>query len=296
VSVSHHWGLSAPSWQRDAARVLAGVADRSRGWRKVLNRALRRFTGHHLVKAAPPIERAPAPPRWLQVGRIKRYHDDEARATMKSVREWTMTSHWQIFALIVAARYVVDQRVPGDIVECGVWRGGSMQAIARTLLGRGVTDRDLHLFDTFEGMPPPTEEDRRVAGPPARELLESSPRTSTLWGIADMEDVRAGMSGTGYPAERIHYHAGLIEDTLPAEAPQSIALLRLDTDWYASTKHELVQLYDRVTLGGVLIIDDYDYWEGSRKAVDEFIAERGLRLLLVPIESTRVAVKQEAAR
>jgi O-methyltransferase len=296
VSVSHHWGLSAPSWQRDAARVLAGVVDRSREWRKALNGALRRLTGHHLVRAEPPIERAPAPRKWLQVGRIKRYHDDEARATMKSVREWTMTSHWQIFALIVAARYVVDQRVPGDIVECGVWRGGSMQAIARTLLGRGVTDRDLHLFDTFEGMPPPTEEDRRVAGPPARELLESSPKTSTLWGIANMEDVRAGMSGTGYPAERIHYHAGLVEDTLPAEAPESIALLRLDTDWYASTKHELVQLYDRVTPGGVLIVDDYDYWEGSRKAVDEFIAERGLRLLLVPIESTRVAVKQEAGR
>jgi O-methyltransferase len=266
-----------------ALRAIAGM----------LNRALRRATGHHVVKAAPKDERAPDPLGYLEVGRIKRFHDPEARATMKAVRDFTMTSHWQIFALIVAVRYVVDQRVPGDIVECGVWRGGSMQAIARTLLDRDAADRDLHLFDTFEGMPPPTEEDRRVAGPPARELLDTRPKTSTIWGIAALDDVRAGMSATGYPAGRIHYHAGLVEDTLPARAPASIALLRLDTDWYASTRHELVHLYDRVSPGGVIIIDDYDYWEGSRKAVDEFVAERGLRLLLVPIESTRIAVKQE---
>jgi hypothetical protein len=171
-----------------------------------------------------------------------------------------------------------------------------MQAIARTLLGRGVTDRDLHLFDTFEGMPPPTEEDRRVAGPPARELLDSSPKTSRLWGIADLDDVRDGMSRTGYPAEHIHYHPGLVEDTLPAQAPETIALLRLDTDWYESTRHELAHLYDRVSPGGVIIIDDYDYWEGSRKAVDEFLAERQLRLLLVPIQATRVAVKPDAVQ
>ena len=95
---------------------------------------------------------------------------------------------------------------------------------------------------------------------------------------------------------REHHHAGLVEDTLPAQAPESIALLRLDTDWYASTRHELVHLYDQVSPGGVIILDDYDYWEGSRKAVDEFVGERGLRLLLVPIEATRIAVKQESRR
>jgi O-methyltransferase len=268
------------------------------GWPRAVNRALRRATGYHLAKArpvpVPPPEPKPEPPKRLQVGRIKRYHDDEARATMHAVRDWTMTSHWQIFALIVAARYVVDSGVPGDIVECGVWRGGSVQAVARTLLGRGATDRDLHLFDTFAGMPPPTDVDRRVAGRPASEMLARRPRTANLWGIADLDDVRAGMSATGYPVERVHFHVGLVEDTLPAEAPEMIALLRLDTDWYASTRHELEHLYDRVAPGGVIVIDDYDYWEGSRKAVDEFVAERRLRLLLVPIESTRVTVKPEA--
>ena len=80
------------------------------------------------------------------------------------------------------------------------------------------------------------------------------------------------MAQVGYPAERVHYHPGLVEETIPGGAPEQIALLRLDTDWYASTKHELEHLYDRVRSGGVVIIDDYDYWEGSRKAVDEFVA------------------------
>jgi len=281
-------------------QVIAGAVGRSPGWRAAVNRTLRRTTGYHLVKARPvpvPVsapERVPERPKRLQVGRIKRYHDDEARATMQAVRDRTMTSHWQIFALIVAVRYVVDQRVPGDIVECGVWRGGSMQAVARTLLGRAAADRDLHLFDTFAGMPPPTEVDRRVAGLPAREMLDRRPRTANIWGIADLDDVRAGMSATGYPAERIHYHPGLVEETLPAEAPDTIALLRLDTDWYASTKHELEHLYDRVTPGGVIVSEDYDYGGGWPRAVDEFPAEGRLRLLLVPIGATRVAVKPAA--
>jgi O-methyltransferase len=112
-----------------------------------------------------------------------------------------------------------------------------------------------------------------------------------IWAIADLDDVRAGMAQTGYPAARIHYHPGLVQDTIPAQAPDRIALLRLDTDWYASTRHELAHLYDRVTPGGAIIIDDYDYWEGSRQAVDEFLAETGARLLLVPVDSARVAVR-----
>jgi hypothetical protein len=222
---------------------------------------------------------------------VRRFHDEEARATMTAVRDWTMTSRARVFALVVAVRYVVDHRVDGAMVECGVWRGGSMQAVARTLLERGTSDRDLHLFDTFEGMPPPTDEDRRLGGPAARELLERSPRTANVWAVAGLADVRAGMSRTGYPGDRIRYHPGRVQDTLPSQAPERIALLRLDTDWYESTRHELAHLYHRLTPGAVIIIDDYDYWEGSRRAVDEFIAAGRHRLLLVPVDSARVAVK-----
>lgn len=140
-------------------------------------------------------------------------------------------------------------------------------------------------------MPPPTKEDRRLKGAPASDLLAGRPRTASVWAVADLEDVQAGMAQTGYPEDHIRYHPGLVQDAVPRRAPETIALLRLDTDWYASTRHELDHLYDRLVPGGVLIIDDYDYWEGSRQATDEFLAESGARLLLVPVDSCRVAVK-----
>ena len=249
-----------------------------------VNNALERLTGHRLVK---PRKRRPKRARAA----LPDHYDEEARAIIAGVRDRTMTSHAKLFALIVATRYVVDSRIPGDIVECGVWRGGSMQAVARALRGRGVTDRDLHLFDTFEGMPEPSEKDRRHDGAPAAQLLATRPREAKVWAIAGIEDVRAGMADTGYPPERVHYHQGLVEETIPAEAPERIALLRLDTDWYSSTRHELEHLYERVPSGGAILLDDYGYWEGARQAVDEFVDETGARLLLVPMASGRIAVK-----
>jgi O-methyltransferase len=254
-------------------------------WREGVNRRLRAATGYQLVKASrtgKPVRRRP---------KLRRYFDDEARTTITTVKPWTMTSYDRIFALIVAVRYLVANRIPGEIVECGVWRGGSMQAVAYTLLNLGAADRDLHLFDTFEGMPPPADVDRRLGGESAESLMQSGPRPALVRAVAGLDDVRAGMERTGYPNDRIHYHRGKVEDTIPDAAPGEISLLRLDTDWYESTKHELEHLYDRLSPGGVLIIDDYDYWEGSRKAVDEFVAVTGARLLLVPVDTARVAVK-----
>jgi hypothetical protein len=255
------------------------------GWREAVNKRLMGTAGYRIQKVRQPAKKAKKPKAF------PRYYDDEARAVIRAVRPWTMTSNEKLFALVVAVRYVVDHGIPGDVVECGVWRGGSMQAIARVLAAHGATDRELHLFDTFEGMPPPTEEDIQRGGPTAEELLRTKPRTAWVWAIADLDDVRAGMEQVDYPAERVHYHPGLVEETIPGAAPEQIALLRLDTDWYSSTKHELEHLYDRVPSGGVVIIDDYDYWEGSRKAVDEFIAATGARLLLAPMGSGRIAIK-----
>jgi O-methyltransferase len=158
-------------------------------------------------------------------------------------------------------------------------------------VSRGDLGRELHLFDTFEGMPPPDERDRRHDGRPAAQLLASAPRDGTLWAEATYEDVRAGMDETGYPRERIHLHRGLVEETIPEHAPDTIALLRLDTDWYESTRHELAHLYDRVPSGGVVLFDDYGYWQGAREAVDEFLERRGERVLLAPMGSGRLAVK-----
>jgi O-methyltransferase len=178
------------------------------------------------------------------------------------------------------------------VVECGVWRGGSMQAAARALLASGDSSRDLYLFDTYEGMPPPSEEDLRYDGKPAEELLASAEReTSKVWAVATLDDVQEGFAQVGYPAERVHFVKGLVEDTIPGSAPERIAILRLDTDWYESTRHELEHLYPRLVPGGVLLLDDYGYWEGARQAVDEFLEQTGERLLLTRMASGRIAVK-----
>jgi O-methyltransferase len=208
------------------------------------------------------------------------------------VAPYTMTTPTRIYGLARATEYVSARDVPGALVECGVWRGGSMMAIALTLLRLGITNRDLYLFDTFSGMTAPSEEDVKPSGERAADLLAVGSRDSEIWAIAPLDQVREAVLGVGYPEDRIHFVEGPVEETLPAESPDEIALLRLDTDWYSSTKHELVHLYPRLTSGGVLILDDYGYWQGARRAVDEYIAGHDLRLLLNRIDNTaRIAVK-----
>ena len=214
--------------------------------------------------------------------------DEADRELCRRVAPYTMTTPPRIYALARAVEHVVGGRVPGALVECGVWRGGSMMAVALTLLSLGVDDRELYLFDTFEGMTEPGEEDVMHTGQRAHDLVGDEHYRAA----APLEDVRDAVLGVGYPGDRIHFVRGPVEETLPGEAPAEIALLRLDTDWYSSTKHELVHLYPRLSPGGVLIVDDYAYWLGARKAVDEYLAENGLSLLLNRVDYTaRIAVK-----
>ncbi|HEV2061568.1 MAG TPA: TylF/MycF/NovP-related O-methyltransferase [Solirubrobacteraceae bacterium] len=256
--------------------------------RDLINRALLRATGYRLQRPAPRRARGP---RRERAGRLPPDFDDEAKAIIRAVRPYTMTSPDKLFALIEATRYVAAHGIAGDVVECGVWRGGSMHAVARTLAACGDTSRDLYLFDTYEGMPPAGERDLRHDGRRATELLETLPRESKTWAVASLDDVRAGFEGVPYPRERVRFVEGRVEETVPASAPERIALLRLDTDWYESTRHELEHLYPRLSSGGVLILDDYGWWQGAREAVDEWLAETGERLLLVRAGSGRIAVK-----
>ena len=205
-----------------------------------------------------------------------------------------MTSPERIFSLIEAVRYITQRNIPGSIVECGVWRGGSMMAAALTLGGLNVRDRELHLFDTFEGMPKPQDVDVDVRGNsamPAWMHTQIEGDTSDFC-RAILPDVQAAMASTGYDHERVHFHVGKVEVTIPSAAPDEIALLRLDTDWYESTRHELEHLYPRLSSGGILIIDDYGHWRGSRKATDEYIEKYAPSLFLNRIDYTgRIALK-----
>jgi len=226
-------------------------------------------------------------------------YGDDLRATIKRVRRDTLSTPQRVAALCDGVEYLSRSGIEGDLVECGVWRGGSMMAAAITLLRLGDTDRDLYLFDTFAGMPEPTDAD--VRSPYDGYSLHSRWRrqardpTASTWAAVPAEHVRERMLSTGYPAERIHLVPGLVEETLPDRAPERVAMLRLDTDWYASTRHELEQLYPRLADGGVLIVDDYGHYEGARRAVDEYFAELGERVLLNRIDYTgRIAIRRGA--
>lgn len=209
------------------------------------------------------------------------------------VKPYTMTSPERVIALCEAVRYVDRSRVPGAIVECGVWRGGSSMAAALMMAALGRTDREMWLFDTFEGMSTPTDADRRASDAAgAAQLLKTSRRSEKIWCYSPLDEVKTNLSATDYPMERVTFVRGKVEETVPEQAPTSIAILRLDTDWYESTRHELQHLFPRLSVGGVLIVDDYGAWEGARKAVDEFIANSGVRLLLNRIDETgRIGVK-----
>lgn len=197
------------------------------------------------------------------------------RALMARVRPYTMTSLERVTGLCQAVRYLVRARIPGAIAECGVWKGGSVMAVALTLLELGEP-RDLYLFDTFEGMTPPTDHDITYAGVTATELLASP--TNRMRCDAAMGGVREVLASTGYPMDRVHLIRGPVEDTLPGQAPDRLALLRLDTDFYASTSHELAHLYPRLSTGGILILDDYGAWQGARQAVDEYFQDAAVLL------------------
>ncbi|RAJ72511.1 macrocin-O-methyltransferase TylF [Streptomyces sp. PsTaAH-137] len=276
-----------------------GVVSRPMAWKNAVNGALRTLTGYQLARpqvpaprvAAQPAPAAPAAPARPKGLRLPADYDDEAKEIIRAVKPWTMTSPERLNAFVLATRHVVQHGIPGDIVECGVWRGGSMQACAKALLGRGVTDRDLYLFDTYDGMTPPTVEDLRRDGTPASDILARNDKDKAIWAYATLDDVKSGFQQVPYPAERVHFVQGKVEETVPGRAPDKIAVLRLDTDWYASTKHELDHLYDRLVPGGVLLIDDYGYWQGSRQAVDEFLEKTGERLLLLRMDEGRIAVK-----
>lgn len=218
--------------------------------------------------------------------------DEGYGPAIKKVKPFTMTSHARIAALVDATRHIVRTKIPGSIVECGVWRGGSMMAVALTLLEEGEI-RDLFLFDTFQGMTPPTEHDVDADGLVAQRLYESwktGEYEDKDWCCAGLNDVRANVLSTGYPENRIHFVEGDVLRTIPHAGLDEIAVLRLDTDWYESTLHELTHLYPRLSAGGILIIDDFGYWKGCRKAVLEYFGGSGPFLSIID-RTARLAVK-----
>lgn len=254
--------------------------------------------------ARPFRKRKPAPPTVTLGDELaSRLPDanDSQRAIIEAVTPDTMTSPERILALCEAVSYVCQNKVPGDIVECGVWKGGSMAAIARSLQALDASDRQLWMYDTFEGMSSPTENDVDFQGQTANRLMSQSDANrsqekDSIFCQCSLESVKTTLRRTGYPDALLRYVKGKVEETLTDEAvdaaPDRIALLRLDTDWYESTRCELEQLFPKLVPGGVLIIDDYGHWQGCRKAVDEYFAKNNIQMFLHRVDYTgRLGIK-----
>ena len=204
----------------------------------------------------------------------------------------------RMLSLIDAVRHCVRRELPGAFAECGVWKGGAVLAMLLALQQEGRTDRDVFLFDTFEGMTEPRPEDTSAFERPALETWRAAGEAGRrAWqeffdpATFGEEQVRENVLASGYPADRVHFVRGRVEDTVPGRAPERLALLRLDTDWYESTRHELEHLYPRLCDGGVLIVDDYGHWDGARRAVDEYFAGRAAPMLHRVDYTGRIAIK-----
>lgn len=211
-------------------------------------------------------------------------------------KPFTMTSIERMYALYGAVEYVLQKNIPGDFCECGVWKGGSSMMIALTLRKNNINDRKIYLYDTFEGMSEPTEADKAISGQSAETLLQSQDKMAdqSIWCYSSMDEVKKNLLSTGYPSNQLIFIKGKVEDTLPVQAPGSLALLRLDTDWYESTKIELEILYPSLQKAGVLIIDDFGHWQGAKKAVVEYFAKQNNGVLINRIDYTgRLILKTE---
>lgn len=213
--------------------------------------------------------------RQVDLARLIPESDEAARSLIKAVAPYTMGSPERIWSLISSVRHVVRAGIEGDVVECGVWKGGNLIVAAQVLRELGA-DRTLWGYDTYAGMSEPTEKDVSFSGGVAAAKWGSTViGDHSEWAYSPIEEVTANVQRV-VPGAMPRLIKGKCEETLRVaeNLPEKISVLRLDTDWYESTKTELEVLYPRLSPGGILIIDDYGHWGGSREAVDEYLADR----------------------
>lgn len=219
--------------------------------------------------------------------------EPEFRLYYKKVIPYTMTSTERLYALYKSIEYICKYEIPGAFVECGVWKGGSSMLGALGLIKHNDINREMYLYDTFSGMSKPNEMDVKYDGEEAfTKWMRSNKGNINLWDFSPLEEVKRNIFSTGYPRNLVKFIVGKVEDTIPHVMPQQISILRLDTDWYESTYHELTHLFPLVSPGGIIIIDDYGHWQGAKKAVDKYFSEMKKPIFLHRIDYTgRLIIK-----
>ncbi|MBS1122198.1 MAG: macrocin O-methyltransferase [Deltaproteobacteria bacterium] len=221
--------------------------------------------------------------------------DGFQRTLIETSSKYSMTGPLRLWAFMRAIEDVAARGIPGDLVECGVWKGGNL-VLAGLMRQKLELSTKIWGFDTFEGMSTPTEHDRKNKDSQlAKETFDKLDRGDhNEWCYAAIDEVRDNFKREVGDAQ-LQLVKGRVEDTLrdPANLPDKISVLRLDTDWYESTKVELEVLYPRLVDGGVLIIDDYGEWAGAKQAVDEYFKGRPIWLHYVD-PSCRLMLKPSA--
>jgi O-methyltransferase len=215
--------------------------------------------------------------------------ENEANEAIKIVRKNTMLPYVNLVTLYEQVFYCEKNKIEGDFVECGVWNGGAVGLMGLANLKHGSNCRDLHLFDAFEEICAPDEkvdgdrainEVKEILGKQAHvkgELIPLKGIYDRFGGPSDINKCKNLIEKlVNYPTNNVFYHKGWFQDTIPLAAGNigKIAILRLDGDWYESTKVCLENLYDKVIPGGFVIFDDYGLYSGCKKAVDEFFESR----------------------
>ena len=219
---------------------------------------------------------------------------------VETASKFSMTGHDRIFCLLRAIQHVDCNNLEGDFVECGVWKGGNLILFKKMIDKLKIKNKKVYGFDTFEGMSNPTEKDEDADGFWGGFKAEYYMRThkkdiniDNIHAYSPIEAVEKNLINSAIDKDSLILVKGKVEDTLKISSniPKKISILRLDTDWYESTKIELEILYPRLVKNGVLIIDDYGEWSGSRAATNEYFKDkkismfkidRGARLIFKP--------------
>lgn len=236
----------------------------------------------------------------FQIVRLKEEHDSafplEAEEQDRDLLRYVINNNLSmvtiegLWSTLSAAKYVCENQIPGDFVECGVWRGGNA-IIAAEIFRRYGSGRKIYLYDTFSGMTEPTQEEKGlIDGQSAiSHFIKSDRGTHNEWCYASIDEVNSNFADRGLLDSNIIFVPGDVAETLKEKSglPDAISILRLDTDFYKSTKIELETLYPRLSRGGCIIVDDYGFWSGSKKATDEYFTSQKTKPLLNVTDTTR---------
>jgi len=200
-------------------------------------------------------------------------------------RDWPTDAHTMIGLkrldnIQFCVEDVLKRNVPGDLIETGVWRGGATILMRSILKAWGITDRNVWVADSFEGLPRPNPEEYPADA--------SDPHHKFPQLAVSLEEVRSNFKKYGLLDDQVRFLKGLFRDTLPSAPIERLAVIRLDGDMYESTMDALVNLYPKLSVGGYVIVDDYGALQACRKAVDDYRIEHGITGEIRPVDWTAV--------